>query len=172
MHCPFPNLRRVILQTQRKAATMRAISATLPERASRLPAAPCKFNFTTAPGKLHVKFLSSGSRVPYVSSRAGLLGHANLSCAGQLRTMSKHRSSQGFSSLYGPGWISLSISGFRDLLKAKRWRCVVLNSLVKLLLNAKVPSGKGTSMFRGCSQVSLAVKSSQRGIRTEQSQFL
>src|SRR5690242_13432807 len=131
------------------ARSIDAISAMPPDATLEKLALLCTFSLTTAPGKLHVSTFPFGSLLPYCRARAGLLGHANSSCAGQLLTMSKQRSSQGSISLYGPGLICSSIIGFRLLLYPKRSRIVALNSALLLLANGTVPSGKFALMFRG-----------------------
>lgn len=152
--------------------TNTAIKTAKPDLTSNTPAAPRIFNLTTAPGKLHLNSISFGSLFPYANSLAGLFGHANANFAGQLRTMSKHRSSQGSISLYGPSGVTGSIPGLRVLLYPSRSRLASLNSFDTLPLNVWEPSLSGAFMLRCCSQSPDASQSSQRGMRTEHSQFL
>jgi hypothetical protein len=74
-------------------------------------------------------------------------------------------SSQGFISLYGPGWMTSSMSGF--LLRAN-----AALSLKPGIMSGKEPLAKGVLTLRGTSDESFAVQSSQRGMRTMQSQDL
>jgi hypothetical protein len=154
------------------AATVTAIRTVKPSLTPNIPATPRIFSLTTAPGKLHLNSISFGSRFPYANSLAGLFGHANANFAGQLRTMSKHKSSQGNISLYGPSGVTGSMPGLRVLLYPSLSRLVSLNSFETLPLNVEEPSLSGAFIFRGCSQSPGASQSSQRGMRMEQSQFL
>lgn len=154
------------------AATNTAIKTSIPILTSNMPAAPRIFSLTTAPGKLHRNSISFGSLFPYANSLAGLFGHANANFAGQLRTISKHKSSHGNISLYGPSGVTGSMPGLRVLLYPRRARLVSLNSLDTFPLNVREPSLSGAFIFRSCSQLPDASQSSQRGMRIEQSQLL
>jgi hypothetical protein len=170
--CPLPRVQTTYNETTSIARSADATSARpLDEMFDEL-ALLFTFSLTTAPGKLQVRVFPAGSRVPYCRALAGGSGHAKPSFAGQLLTISKHRSSQGNISLYGPGLIFSSIIGLRLLLYPKRSRWVALNAALILLANGMVPSGRGALMLRGWSHTSSADQSSHLGIRTEHNHVL
>lgn len=99
-------------------------------------------DLTTAPGKLHVYLSLSRYLRPYMLSLYVPFG--------KILIISKHMSSQGFISLYRPGWIISSASGF--LLRAN-----AALSLKPGTMSGREPLAKGVLTLRGTKDDSFAV---------------